>query len=63
MPGVFQAMLDAQGNVGGLVFGHQKHFVALGHPGSAGHHNPVLGPMVMHLQDSDAPGFTQIRLT
>ena len=40
----------AQGDEGGLVFGQDKHLVAIGDLGGAGHHDPVLGSVMVLLQ-------------
>src|SRR5690554_1444594 len=39
----------AYGNVGRLILGHQVGFLTVGDLGCAAHHNPVLGPVVVHL--------------
>ena len=48
--GVGQTMGFAQRNIGRLIFGQQDGLVAIGDFGSALDHNPMLGPVVVHLQ-------------
>lgn len=47
----------AQRDVGGLVFPQGQHLVAVGNPGSTGHHDPMLGTMVVFLQAEAGFGF------
>ena len=48
--GVGQAVHCTQGNVGGLVFGNDQHFVTVGDFCGAGHHDPVFGTVMVLLQ-------------
>jgi hypothetical protein len=48
--GILKAVLDAQGDVGALVFSEQDFFVTPGNQGCAFDHDSVLGAVVVHLQ-------------
>ena len=56
-PGVLQPVVAAHRDVGRLVLGDQECPIVAGHAGGAGDHDPVLGPMVVHLQRQ---GFTRL---
>ncbi len=38
------------GDIGGLVFRQREHFVVAGDLGDSGHHDPVFGALMVHLQ-------------
>src|SRR5690349_10742119 len=47
---VFDAVLGAQGNVGGLIFLQQESLLPSRNPRCARHHYPMLGTVMMELQ-------------
>src|SRR5882672_7403769 len=50
LPRVLETVLRADRDVGGLVFREQLDFLVARNPRGARHHDPVLRPVVMHLQ-------------
>ena len=48
--GVLQAVRGAERDVGGLVFRQQFLDAVARHTGGAGHHDPVFGTVMVHLQ-------------
>lgn len=47
---VSQSVYFTKRNIGGLIFGEEKNLIAVGDFGRAFDDDPVLGPVVMHLE-------------